>query len=309
MVPSDKDPFLLALGERVRLLRARRGLTRKSVAVASGVSERHLANLEYGIGNASILVLQLVATALDCALAELVGDVTTSSPEWLMLRELLRGRSDPELRRGRLALASLYGVAAGDAARGRRIGLVGLRGAGKSTLGRQLAEALEIPFVELSREVERVAGCSIREIHDLYGTNAYRRYERRALDETLRLHADAVIATPGGIVAEPATFNALLESCTTIWLRASPEEHMARVAAQGDTRPMAASREAMADLRRILSGRAAFYAKADAVLDTSGKSEDESLRALTALAGELLGGAPAAKAAPRKRMNQTARAG
>ncbi len=309
MVTSDKDPFLLALGERVRLLRARRGLTRKSVAIASGVSERHLANLEYGIGNASILVLQLVATALDCALAELVGDVTTSSPEWLMLRELLRGRSDPELRRGRLALAGLYGVAGGDAARGRRIGLVGLRGAGKSTLGRQLAEALEIPFVELSREVERVAGCSIREIHDLYGTNAYRRYERRALDETLRLHADAVIATPGGIVAEPATFNALLESCTTIWLRASPEEHMARVAAQGDTRPMAASREAMADLRRILSGRAAFYAKADAVLDTSGKSEDESLRALTALAGELLGGAPAAKAAPRKRMNQTARVG
>ncbi len=307
MVKPIKDPVLLALGERVRTLRARRGLTRKSVAVASGVSERHLANLEYGIGNASILVLHQVATALDCALAELVGDLTTSSPEWLMLRELLRGRSDAELRRGRLALATLFGVAGGDTARARRIALVGLRGAGKSTLGRQLAEAFEMPFIEQSREVERVAGCSIREIHDLYGSNAYRRYERRALDETLRLHADAVIATPGGIVAEPATFNALLESCHTIWLQASPEEHMARVAAQGDTRPMAASREAMADLRRILAGRAAFYAKADAVLDTSGKSEDESLRALTALAGELLGGAPAAKAVLRKRMKQTAR--
>ena len=306
MATSDKDPFLLALGERVRTLRARRGLTRKSVAVASGVSERHLANLEYGIGNASILVLQQVATALDCALAELVGDVTTSSPEWLLLRELLRGRSDAELRRGRLTLATLYGVAGGDAGRGRRIALVGLRGAGKSTLGRQLAEALEMPFVELSREVERIAGCSIREVHDLYGTNAYRRYERRALDETLRLHADAVIATPGGIVAEPATFHALLESCHTVWLQASPEEHMARVVAQGDTRPMAASREAMADLRRILLGRAAFYAKADAVLDTSSKSEDESLHALTGLAGELLGGAPATKSAPRRRMKQTA---
>jgi XRE family aerobic/anaerobic benzoate catabolism transcriptional regulator len=223
-----------------------------------------------------------------------------------MLRELLRGRSDAELRRGRRALAALYGVTGGDAARGRRIALVGLRGAGKSTLGRQLAEALDMPFVELSREVERVAGCSIREIHDLYGTNAYRRYERRALDETLRLHAEAVIATPGGIVAEPATFHALLESCHTIWLQASPEEHMSRVAAQGDTRPMAASREAMADLRRILTGRAAFYAKADAVLDTAGESEAESLRALTALAGELLGGAPAAKPAPRRRMKQTA---
>src|SRR5664279_1628767 len=150
MLTSAKDPFLLALGERVRLLRARRGLTRRSVAVAAGVSERHLANLEYGIGNASILVLQHVATALDCALAELVGDVTTSSPEWLMLRELLRGRGDAELRRARIALASLYGVTGGDAEQGRRIALISLRGAGKSTLGRQLADALEMPFVELS---------------------------------------------------------------------------------------------------------------------------------------------------------------
>src|SRR5664279_747472 len=138
MATSAKDPFLLALGERVRLLRARRGLTRKSVAAASGVSERHLANLEYGVGNASILVLQQVAAALDASLAELVGDVTTSSPEWLMLRELLRGKSEAELRRARLALANLYGMPGGDAARGRRIALVGLRGAGKSTLGRRL---------------------------------------------------------------------------------------------------------------------------------------------------------------------------
>ena len=130
MATTGKDPFLLALGERVRLLRARRGLTRKSVAIASGVSERHLANLEYGIGNASILVLQQVATALDCSLAELVGDLSTSSPEWLMLRELLRGRSDAELRRARLSLATLFGVAGGDADRGQRIALIGLRGAG-----------------------------------------------------------------------------------------------------------------------------------------------------------------------------------
>jgi XRE family aerobic/anaerobic benzoate catabolism transcriptional regulator len=293
MAAPDKDPFLLALGERVRLLRARRGLTRRSVSLASGVSERHLANLEYGIGNASILVLQQVAVALDCDLAELVGDVTTSSPEWLMLRELLRGRSEAELRRGRVALAAVYGAADGHAGKARRIALIGLRGAGKSTLGRQLADALDVPFVELSREIERIAGCSIREIHDLYGTVAYRRYERRALDETVRAHADAVIATPGGLVAEPATFHALLESCTTVWLQASPDEHMARVAAQGDTRPMAASREAMADLRRILGGRAAFYAKADAVLDTSGRSEPECLQALVALCAALLDGSAA----------------
>ena len=288
MATADKDPFLLALGERVRLLRSRRGLTRKSVSVASGVSERHLANLEYGIGNASILVLQQVAGALDCDLAELVGDMTTRSPEWLLLRELLRGKGEADLRKARLALAGAFGGAS-DPARGRRIALVGLRGAGKSTLGRRLAEALEMPFVELSREIERIAGCSIREVHDLYGSAAYRRYERRALDETVKLHPEAVIATPGGIVAEPATFNALLESCTTIWLQASPEEHMSRVAAQGDTRPMAQSREAMADLRRILLGRAAFYAKADATFDTSGRSEADSFAGLLALVGDLLG--------------------
>ena len=311
MATPAKDPFLLALGERVRLLRARRGLTRKSIAKASGVSERHLANLEYGVGNASILVLQQVATALDCDLAELVGDVSTSSPEWLMLRESLRGKSDAELRRARLALAQLFGTDGADPARGRRIALVGLRGAGKSTLGRLLADALELPFVELSREIERIAGCSIREIHDLYGTNAYRRYERRALDETLKLHAAAVIATPGGIVAEPATFNALLGHCTTIWLQASAEEHMARVAAQGDTRPMAQSREAMADLRRILAGRAAFYAKADAHFDTAGRSVAESFPGLLELVGELLARsgpqAPAKRRAKANgRMQQTA---
>jgi XRE family transcriptional regulator, aerobic/anaerobic benzoate catabolism transcriptional regulator len=297
MATSTKDPFLLALGERVRLLRARRGLTRKSIAKASGVSERHLANLEYGVGNASILVLQQVATALDCDLAELVGDVSTSSPEWLMLRESLRGKSDADLRRARLAIGQLFGTDGADPARGRRIALIGLRGAGKSTLGRQLAEALEMPFVELSREVERIAGCSIREIHDLYGTNAYRRYERRALDEAVRQHAGAVIATPGGIVAEPATFNVLLESCNTIWLQASPEEHMARVAAQGDTRPMAASREAMDDLRRILAGRAAFYSKADATLDTGGHTVAQSFAALTRLVAEVTGMHETARAA------------
>jgi len=272
-VPAEeaKNPLLAALGERVRNLRARRGLTRKAVALAADVSERHLANLEYGIGNASILVLQQVATALQCSLAELVGDVTTISPEWLLIRELLEDRSEADLRRARIALGELLGTAAGDPARRRRIALVGLRGAGKSTLGQMLADDLEMPFIELSREIEKIAGCSVREIHDLYGTNAYRRYERRALEETVQIYSEVVIATPGGIVSDPATFNQLLAHCTTVWLQAAPEEHMSRVAAQGDTRPMAASKEAMDDLRRILSGRAAFYSKADVSVDTSGQ--------------------------------------
>ena len=271
-----KNPFLVALGERVRALRARRGMTRKAVALAAEVSERHLANLEYGIGNASILVLLQVAQALQCSLAELTGDVTTSSPEWLLLRELLEHRDEATLKRVREAVGSMLGTGGGNArgagpgaARSPRVALVGLRGAGKSTLGAMLAEDLGYPFVELSREIEKFAGCSISEIQGLYGQNAYRRYERRALEEAIQIYPEAVIATPGGIVSDAATFNLLLAHCTTVWLQAAPEDHMARVTAQGDLRPMAASREAMDDLRGILAGRAAFYSKAELHVDTS----------------------------------------
>jgi len=277
---APRSPLLLAIGERTRSLRARRGLTRRALAEAADVSERHIANLEHGTGNASILVLQQIANALQCALTELLGDVTTSSPEWLLIRELLENRSESDLRRVRIAVGQLLGTDPADPLRSRRIALVGLRGAGKSTLGRMLAEALDMPFVELNAEIERVAGCSVQEIHGLYGTNAYRRYERRALEETIQLYGEAVIATPGGIVSDPATFNELLTHCTTVWLQAAPEEHMARVVAQGDTRPMADSREAMEDLKRILEGRAAFYSKADTIVDTSGKPLTEAFAAL-----------------------------
>ncbi len=277
-----KNPFLVALGERVRTLRARRGLTRKAVALAADVSERHLANLEYGTGNASILILQQVAAALQCSLAELIGDVTTSSPEWLLIRELLEHRNEAELRRARVALAEMFGTRGDERARSHRIALVGLRGAGKSTLGHMLADDLGYPFVELSREIEKFAGCSIREIHDLYGTNAYRRYERRALEETVQLYPEVVIATPGGIVSDAATFNLLLAHCYTVWLQADPEDHMKRVAQQGDLRPMAASAEAMDDLKRILAGRSAFYSKADLVVDTSGQALEPTFQALRA---------------------------
>jgi len=278
-----RDPFLAALGDRVRSLRARKGMTRRDLANASDVSERHLASLEGGVGNASVLILRQIAHSLDCQIAELLGDETTASPEWLLIRDLLRNRSDDELRRGRLALAETYGEAGTHSARSRRIALIGLRGAGKSSLGQRLADALDAPFVELNREIERVSGCGLAEIHNLLGPNAYRRYERRALEETIQLYPDAVIATPGGIVSDASTFNLLLANCFTVWLKASPEEHMNRVIAQGDLRPMSGNvgnSEAMDDLKRILAGRAAFYSKADMAFDTSGKSVDACFESL-----------------------------
>ncbi len=294
---EDKNPFLVSLGERVRALRSRRGMTRKAVALAADVSERHLANLEYGTGNASILVLLQVAGALQCSLAELLGDVTTSSPEWLLLRELLERSDESTLRRVRVAVGQLLGtgglngVATGATAahRSTRVALVGLRGAGKSTLGQMLADDLDYPFVELSREIEKFAGCSISEIQALYGQNAYRRYERRALEEAIQIYPEAVIATPGGIVSDAATFNQLLSHCSTVWLQADPEDHMKRVAAQGDLRPMAASREAMADLKGILAGRAAFYSKAELMLNTSNQTLDATFALLRAMVRQALG--------------------
>lgn len=287
---EEKNPFLVALGERVRSLRARRGMTRKAVALAADVSERHLANLEYGVGNASILVLLQVAQALQCSLAELIGDVTTTSPEWLLIRELLERRDEATLRRVRESIGALLGTGGVNsrAERSPRVALIGLRGAGKSTLGQMLAEDLGFPFVELSREIEKFAGCSISEIQALYGQNAYRRYERRAVEEAIQIYPEAVIATPGGLVSDPATFNLLLSHCTTVWLQADPEDHMKRVIAQGDMRPMADSKEAMEDLKVILAGRAAFYSKAEFRLDTSGQPLEPTFHALRHLVREAL---------------------
>jgi XRE family aerobic/anaerobic benzoate catabolism transcriptional regulator len=288
---AAKNPFLVGLGERVRALRSRRGMTRKALSAAADVSERHLANLEYGVGNASVLVLLQVAQALKCSLAELLGDVTTRSPEWLMIREMLEHSDEATLKRVREAIGQLLGTGGagrGTLQRSARIALIGLRGAGKSTLGNMLAEDLGFPFVELSREIEKFAGCSINEIQALYGQNAYRRYERRAIEEAIQIYPEAVIATPGGLVSDAASFNLLLSHCTTVWLQAAPEDHMQRVAAQGDMRPMAGNREAMEDLKRILAGRAAFYSKAEFHLDTSAAPLDTTFVALRGLVRQAL---------------------
>lgn len=266
---TEESLFLVALGQRLRALRDRGGITRKALSQATGVSERHLANLEYGQGNASVLVLVHVANALHCSLAELIGDFTTTSPEWLMIRSLLENRDETTLHKVRLAIGETLGTATEGSATSSRIALIGLRGAGKSTLGEMLAADLGFPFIELSREIENFAGCTIAEIQDLYGNKAYRRYERRALEEAVQIYPEVVIGTPGGLVSDPVNFDLLLSYCTTVWLRAKPEDHMQRVIEQGDFRPMAGAREAMQDLKSILASREDFYSKAQYQLDTS----------------------------------------
>jgi XRE family aerobic/anaerobic benzoate catabolism transcriptional regulator len=280
------DPFLGQLGDRTRRLRARSGLTRRELAKEADVSERHLANLETGVGNPSVQILRQIARALNCSVTELVGDEGDESADWLLIRDLLRSRSPEELADARRALTDHFGLTGSSGRRQDRIALIGLRGAGKSTLGRMLADDLHYPFVEVNREVERLAGCTPEEVHALYGANAYRRYERQALEEVIARNPKAVVATPGGLVSEAATFNLLLQNCFTIWLKAAPDEHMSRVVAQGDLRPMAGSHQAMADLRLILAERSPFYAKADLVCDTSGKSLTESFLQLKTLASQ-----------------------
>jgi XRE family aerobic/anaerobic benzoate catabolism transcriptional regulator len=263
-------------------LRARRGLTRKALAQLAEVSERHVANVESGVGNASIQFLRQLCSVLNCSLAEMTGDETTSTPDWLMIREVLRGRNEAELAQARTALADLFESPVSEISRRQRIALIGLRGAGKSSLGRLLAAQLHAPFIELSTQIEQLAGCGIAEIHALYGQNAYRRYEQRAIEDVVRHYPQAVIATPGGIVSEPATYKLLLSHCYTVWLKAEPEEHMDRVLAQGDKRPMSGNREAMEDLKRILESRTQFYSKADKTVDTSGLTSEQAYSQLIA---------------------------
>ena len=292
LATGQKHPFLIALGERALALRIKRGMTRKALSAAAQVSERHLANLEYGLGNVSVLVLLQVSQALGASVSDLLGSADETSQEHQKIRELLSGVSEARLRLIRESMAGLLessaGAQAGFAVRSPRIALIGLRGAGKSTLGRLLAEELDFPFIELSRDIERLAGCSISEIQALYGQNAYRRYERRAIDEALQTYSEAVVATPGGLVSDAATFNLLLSNCTTVWLQADPKDHMARVAAQGDMRPMAGNKEAMEDLKFILAGRNAFYAKAEFHLDTSAQSQELTFAALRKMVREAL---------------------
>ena len=279
---GDDSTFLTALGDRVRELRARRGMTRKILAKDSGVSERYLAQLEGGQGNASLLILRQLARALDVPLEALVTDTPEPPVELTHAIELLRRLGPAQLADARALLLKTFGDADTEG-RARRIALIGLRGAGKTTLGALLAERLDVPFVELDREIERESGVSLATIFDFYGQAGFRRMERRCLDRVIEEHPRFVLATGGSIVSEASTFERLLAACWTVWLKAAPSEHMERVVAQGDMRPMAGNRESMNDLQRILAGREPLYRRADIEVDTSGKTIRESLDALVSV--------------------------
>jgi XRE family aerobic/anaerobic benzoate catabolism transcriptional regulator len=273
-ISDHTDPeagFLEQLGQRVRTMRALRGMSRKVLAKVSGISERYIAQLESGKGNVSIVLLRRVSNAMGAHLEDLIPS-TDPVPDWQVIRDLLRKATPSQIAQARDALT-------GHAASAHRpsfsgIALIGLRGAGKSTLGRILAKKIGWSFVELNKEIERENGLSVAEIIALYGQEGFRRMEQAALGQLLARKELTVLATGGGIVSEPLTFDLILSSFYTIWLKADPEEHMARVRGQGDLRPMADDRSAMAELRNILLSREPLYARANAVVDTAGLSVD-----------------------------------
>lgn len=269
--------FLEQLGQRVRTMRALRGMSRKVLAKVSGISERYIAQLESGKGNVSIVLLRRVSAAMGAHVEDLIP-TTDTSPDWLVIRDLMRNATPPQIAQAKDILSGNGASRHGNTFAG--IALIGLRGAGKSTLGKMLAKKIGWTFVELNKEIEQQNGLSVAEIIALYGQEGFRRMEQAALAQLLARKEPIVLATGGGIVSEPVTFDLVLSSFYTIWLKATPEEHMGRVRKQGDLRPMADDRSAMQELRTILVSREPLYARAAAQVDTAGLDIDEAARRL-----------------------------
>ena len=280
LAPTSDGDFLLSLGSRVRKLRNRRGMTRKMVSREADVSERHLAQLEAGEGNVSVVLLQRIATALNVSLVELFAPDGEEPVEKRLIQRFLERLPSHRLEDVVFRLMRDFGHE--EKVRRARIALIGLRGAGKSTLGAKLAAEMKARFVELDSEIEKDTGMPLGEIFSLYGQSGYRAIERRTLERVLKEQERGVLSVGGGVVSEKETYDFLLSNCYTVWIKAQPEEHMSRVMAQGDFRPMAANDQAMEELRRILEAREPLYRKADLWLDTSGNSVEESFAKLKA---------------------------
>jgi XRE family aerobic/anaerobic benzoate catabolism transcriptional regulator len=288
------DTFLSELGQRARTMRGLHGMSRKVLAKVSGISERYIAQLESGKGNVSIVLLRRLAHAMGAPLEDLIPN-GEGSADWPVLRALARKATAQQIAQARDALSGKVSPAQRKLASGG-IALIGLRGAGKSTLGKRLAQDIGWTFIELNKEIERQNGLSVAEILALYGQEGFRRMEQIALVQTLSRKEPVVLATGGGIVSEPLTFDLILSSFHTVWLKARPEEHMARVRSQGDLRPMADDRSAMAELRTILLSREPLYARAAAQVDTAGLSIDQAAARLAAAVAPVVANARPARA-------------
>ncbi len=274
--------YLARVGARLRTVRAQRGMTQRLLAARSRVSERHIALLEAGAGNISILLLRRLARALGTEIDALAAERPESPLELAMLEQTLAQLPPADLARARALLLERFAVPDAALRRGR-VALVGLRGAGKSSLGRRLAESRGVRFVELDREIEREGRMELRELFERHGQEGFRALERRALERLIAERAPMVIATGGSLVTQPPTYALLLANCLTVWVRATPEEHMRRVVAQGDLRPLANDGRDMDDLRAILASREPLYGRADRQIDTSGQPFEASFAALAAL--------------------------
>ncbi|WP_458758403.1 helix-turn-helix transcriptional regulator [Afipia sp. TerB] len=294
--PEPEVEFLEQLGQRVRTMRGLRGMSRKVLARVSGISERYIAQLESGKGNVSIVLLRRVASALGTHIEDLIP-TADATPDWLVIRDLMRKATPRQIAQAKDALSAQSSARhhAGFAG----IALIGLRGAGKSTLGRLLAKAIGWTFVELNKEIEQQNGLSTAEIIALYGQEGFRRMEQNALAQLLARNEPIVLATGGGIVSEPLTFDRVLSSFYTVWLKAEPEEHMARVRKQGDLRPMADDRSAMQELRTILLSREPLYARAAVQVDTAGLSVEQAAERLIDAVRPMLSDAAEPRAAAR----------
>jgi XRE family aerobic/anaerobic benzoate catabolism transcriptional regulator len=275
--------YLRILAQKIRDARAQRGMTRNALAADSGVSLRFLAQLEGGEGNPSILVLRRIASAMGFPPDDLLSEDSPPAIERLLLMQMLKRVNDDDIPKARRLLGHHLGLDALANANSPYVTLIGLRGAGKSTLGRRLAKHRGVPFFELDREVEREYGATIGEILQLHGQPGYRRFERESLLAVLSKNSAAIIETGGGLAADPETLPLLLEQTLAIWIRASPAEHMQRVIDQGDLRPMARSREAMRELKDILKAREPFYRQAHLQLLTSAKTAEQSFQELLEL--------------------------
>lgn len=286
---EPENQFLEQLGQRVRTMRAMRGMSRKVLAKASGISERYIAQLESGKGNVSIVLLRRVSAAMDKQVEDLIpaGDTT---PDWLVIRDLIRNATPAQISQAKDILSG--GGSARHDGDFAGIALIGLRGAGKSTLGKLLAKKIGWTFVELNKEIERINGLSVAEIMALYGQEGFRRMEQTALTQVLTNKEPVVLATGGSIVSEPVTFDLLLSSFYTVWLRAKPEEHMGRVRKQGDMRPMESERSDMHELRTILLSREPLYARAAAQVDTADLTIDEAAKRLADTVAPILARQP-----------------